>query len=246
MDILYDSKYEDIKASLERLKDRGGKINLADLKVILTPARAQTTIRNLKKLRILEVNGEGFKVTEIGHKLIFSQLNDKKKILFQSLNLLDPYRNFFKKIQYDNSINEFNSKFLQDIWGRSGIAVSKRTLSSAFPLFCAILEELDFGVVKPGVFIFSPNYKEVLQNLELDEDTIVINNSSKSLERSKDSLNIKEIPSDGFEQNDISTDLIPFLSNFKIQINSKMSKNQINTIFDGIERIISAMNKNKE
>ena len=164
MNILYDSTFEDIKKILAKLRDSGGIIDFAELSLILSPSRARTSIRNLKKVGLIINDKNTFKMTEIGLKYLFSQKSEKKKILFSCLNSLKPYRAFFEKIKYEK-VEIFEIDYIQNIWGILAINVNKRVLSSAFPLFCAILQELELGEDKRGSFCFFKNYLDLLKNL---------------------------------------------------------------------------------
>jgi len=228
MEILYDTKLNDIYTLLKKIRDDGGKINVTELEVILSPSRTSTAIRNFKRLGLI-INESGMlKLTETGVNLIYSDEEERKKILFDCIYSLRPYKALFDKIKYEK-VEVIDIDYVQNIWGILGNNVNRRIITSAFPLLCAILEDHNLGEDKRGSFSFINDYQEILISLiQKKKESINYNN-----------VDLRNKPSG---MNNENTD-IHNLNNIKIRITSEMSLEQINTIFDRIERLSEIINK---
>lgn len=232
MTILYDSTFDDIKIIFRKLRDNGGNVDIAELSLILSPSRARTSIRNLKNLGLIIRDKNEYKMTEIGKQYLFSIKNEKKKILFLSLNSLKPYHAFFEKIKYEK-VEDLEIDYIQNIWGLLAINVKKRVLLSSFPLLCAILQELGLGEDKRGSFRFFNNYLEILKNLSQKNYDYT---NYKNIETQNKNSKIEKIEN--------KAGGLPIMNNLNIVINSEMSIEQIKLIFDRIESLALIINKN--
>ena len=226
--IPYDTPVENIEELMEKLRDSAGLICLDRINYG-QKTNEKATIRTCITFGLIKKEENTILLTDLGRNFVYNTKSERSIAYLELINKFPPYSLIFAEITRTGKRNITKTE-IRNIWGINNFNISQRCFESAIPLLFTFFEKAKLGTTqragqnREASFEFYTNFP-------------YINKPSAS---SFDSGINKEFNCDtkkiiGCKP---SAKFLDALKVLQIEINSKMSPEQIDNIFDQLENLI--------